>query len=333
MLKHGSQLVAALLVVAFARTAFGDDALTLYRHSWNPFSAGPQLVSSADLQPRGQLFLRPYVYTEFAVGEFGDAWSFSRTPLAQRLYAMSPQVEFSYGILDWLEFEMYVAEASWWQLPGGGNPASDGHGLGDTTMFLKGRFLVQHSGSWWPSLTEVLFVTLPTSDWAGPIGTPPIPGGFAPLGRLPSTHFGVPELTDAILFRKNIHPFRISGGIYYSYGPPSSSNGVAQYFGDIFQYRLAFEHFLDERHGFAYAVEVVGIHGLPFRLDGHGVNAGRSTFGLLGVQPTLEYNLTDRIVGAIGTLFTLAGESDVAAVYPNISLYCYWNPRGKVLAR
>ena len=72
---------------------------------------------------------------------------------------------------------------------------------------------------------------------------------------------------------------------------------------------------------------------MPFRLDGHGVNAGRSTFGLVGVQPTLEYNFTDRIVGAVGTLFTLAGQSDVAAVYPNISLYYYFNPRGKVLAR
>ena len=49
---------------------------------------------------------------------------------------------------------------------------------------------------------------------------------------------------------------------------------MSQYYGDIFQYRLAFEHFLDDAKGFGYAVELVGIHGLPFRLDGQSVNAG-----------------------------------------------------------
>ena len=184
-----------------------------------------------------------------------------------------------------------------------------------------------------PSLTETLFVTLPTSDWAGSVGTPPIPQGFAPLGRLPSTHFGAPELTEAILFRKNVQPFRISGGAYYSYGPPSSNAGVTQYFGDIFQYRLAFEHILVDGKGFGYAVEVVGIHGMPFRLDGKGVTAGRTSFGLVGVQPTVEYNFTDRIVGAAGVLLTAAGYNDVAAVYPNLSVYYYWAPGGHVVAR
>lgn len=228
---------------------------------------------------------------------------------------------------------MYVPENSWWQTSGNGAGSTNGNGIGDVTAFLKWRFHVQQNESWVPSLTEVLFVTLPTSDWLGSIGTPTIPGGFAPLGRLPSTHFGAPELTEAILFRKNVEPFRFSGGIYYSYGLPSSHNGVSQSYGDIFQYRLAFEHFLDDTTGFAYAIELVGIHGLPFRLDGRSVDAGRTHFGLLGVQPTIEYNFTDRIVGAAGVLLTAAGANDVAAVYPNLSVYYYWNPRGHVVAR
>jgi len=32
-------------------------------------------------------------------------------------------------------------------------------------------------------------------------------------------------------------------------------------------------------------------------------------------------------------LFTAAGVDDVAAIYPNLSVYYYWNPRGKVVAR
>lgn len=330
-------LVAVAWVAAVVGTttpARGDDdsAIARYRKIWNPLSAGPELLSSADLQPQGQLFLRPYIYSELAYGQF-NGWAIPNTGLDRKLYAIAPQVEFSYGILDWLEFEMYVPETSWWQTSGDGQGSANGNGVGDITAFLKWRFHVQQPGEWLPSLTEVLFVTLPTSDWLGSVGTPPIPGGFAPLGRLPSTHFGAPELTEAILFRKNLQPFRLSGGVYYSYGLPSSQNGVSQYYGDIFQYRLAFEQFIDDTKGFGYAVELVGIHGLPFRLDGKTIDAGRTSFGLIGVQPTVEYNFTDRIVGAAGVLVTAAGYQDVAAVYPNLSIYYYWNPRGKVLAR
>ncbi len=325
-------LAGALLALAPAARADVADDVARYRTMWNPFSAGPELVSSADVQPRGQLFLRPYFYSEVGYAQFG-AWPSSVTPLGQKLVSIAPQVEFSYGILDWLEFEMYLPETSWWQTSGGGAPAANGNGLGDVTAFLKWRFHVQQPDGWLPSLTETLFVTLPTSTWAGAAGTPSIPGGFAPLGRLPSTHFGTPELTEAILLRRNLRPFRVSAGIYYSYAPPSSSAGVRQYFGDIFQYRLAVEKFLRDDRGFAYALELVGIHGLPARIDGQKVNAGRTSFGLVGLQPSLEYNFTDRIVGAAGVLITAAGYNDVAAVYPNLSVYYYWNPRGHVVAR
>jgi hypothetical protein len=319
------------LTPALAR-ADDDTPLARYRKGWNPFAAGPELVSSADLQPQGQGFVRPYIYSELAYGQYGNL-SATTAGLDRKLYSIAPQIELSYGILDWLEFEMYVPETSWWQTAGDGAGSANGNGLGDITAFMKWRFHIQQPDDLIPSLSEVLFATLPTSDWAGSVGTPPVPGGFAPLGRLPSTHFGAPELTEAILFRKNLQPFRVSGGVYYSYGPPTTNNGVTQHYGDIFQYRLAFEQFLDESRGLAYAVELVGIHGFPFRIDGKAVDAGRDSFGLLGIQPTIEYNFTDKIVGALGVLFTGVGYDDVAAVYPNLSVYYYWNPRGKVLAR
>ncbi len=328
---------ACLLVGLSPLSAHADDsdsAIARYRKIWNPFSAGPELVSSADLQPPGQMFVRPYIYSEFAYAQY-SSWAVNTTPLNQKLISIAPQVELSVGILTWLEYEMYVPETSWWQLSGSSTPApsSTGSGFGDITAFVKARFHVQQRDSWVPSLTEVLFMTFPTSDWFGPVGTPSIPGGFAPLGRLPSTHFGSPELTDAILFRKNLQPFRISGGVYYSYGLPSSKGGTPQDYGDLFQYRLAVERFVDDTEGFAFALELVGVHGLPFRLDGKPVDAGHTGFGLIGLQPTIEYNFTDRIVGAAGILFTAAGYNDVTAFYPNLSVYYYWNPRGKVVAR
>lgn len=321
--------LASMVCVPPSALAVTEEEIARYRKIWNPFSAGPQLVSSADLQPKGQFFFRPYVYSEITSGQFDNTWSVASRSLSRQLTAINPQVEFSYGITNSVEFEMYVSEASWWQSSGNSAGAQSGHGPGDTTAFLKYRFNVQQDESWWPTLTNAFYVSLPTSEWAG---TPSIPGGFAPLGRLPSTHFGSPEFTESILFRKNIRPFRISGGLFYSYGPPST-NSMPQYFGDIFQYRLAFEHFLDDAKGFAYAIEVLGLNGLPFRLDGHAVNTKPATFGLVGIQPTVEYKFTDQIVGSAGVLFTLAGQNDVAAIYPNFSIYFYWSRTGKVLAR
>ena len=300
---------------------------------WNPVAAGPQLVSSAGLQPAGQMFVRVYGFGEVGYAQYGDSWALSTHSLGQRLVAINPNVEFAFGVLPWLEAGLFTSEASWWQTPGDGAGAESGHGFGDTTLYAKLRIHAQKPDGWAPWVTDMVFAGLPTSDWAGALGTPSIPGGFAPLGRLPATHFGAPVLTDALLFRKNVEPFRISGGIYYSYALPGSSGGQAQYFGDIFQYRLVFEHFLVEKKGFAYAIEGIGLHGLPFRLDGHAVNAGRSRFGLFGVQPTIEYNFTDRIVGEVGVLFSALGVNDLAAIYPNFSLYYYWNPTGPVVGR
>ncbi len=330
MRLRAALVLAATSLMAPHAVRADDDAIARYRKSWNPFSAGPQLVSSADLHPKGQFFVRPYIYSEFGYAQFGDL-SVNRQALPQRLSALNPQIEVDYGITDWLELDVYVSEVSWWQASGAGMASTEGNGVGDTTAFLKWRFLVQNPDSWEPSLTFASFVGLPSSDW---FGTPSVPGGFAPLGRLPATHFGSPELTEALLFRKNVKPLRISGGVYYSYGLPTSRGGVQQDYGDILQYRLVVEHFLDDRQGLAYAVEVLGLHGLPVRADGNGVNAGHTSFGLFGFQPTVEYRFTDHVVGAAGVLFTVAGYNDVAAVYPNLSIYYYWGARGgKVVPR
>src|SRR5579863_8012218 len=162
-----------LACIAAVSTARADEsAIARYRHIWNPFSAGPELVSSADVQPPGQFFLRPYIYSEIAYGQF-SGWALGSMSLPQKLGAVAPQIEFSYGIRDWLEYEMYIPETSWWQTSGDGMPSANGNGLGDITAFLKWRFHVQQPDSWVPSLTEVVFVTLPTSEWTGSIGTPP----------------------------------------------------------------------------------------------------------------------------------------------------------------
>ena len=87
-----------------------EEEIARYRKIWNPMAAGPQLVSAADVQPEGQLFLRPYVYGEIGYGQFGNTWSVQAKSLPQRLSAVNPQLEFSYGITNSVEFEMYVIQ-------------------------------------------------------------------------------------------------------------------------------------------------------------------------------------------------------------------------------
>jgi hypothetical protein len=306
-----------------------EEDIARYRQGWNPLTAGPQLVSSADVMSPGQFFLRVYSYNEIGYGQFGNTWSGASRSLPRSLAATNPQLELSYGITNSFEFELYVTELAFWA-SGNNQPTQSRYGLGDTTMFVKYRTLIQQPDSWQPTLTPTFYVTLPTSDWAG---TPKIPGGFAPLGRLPATHAGAPEFTPALLLRKNLRPFRLSGGVFYSYGPPSTSNGTPQYFSDIVQYRLALEHIVDDRTGFGYALEFLGLHGVPWRLDGHQINATPKTFGLLGVQPTVQYNLTERLVAAVGVLFTVGGQNDIGAIYPNFSVYYYFPKDTRVIPR
>jgi hypothetical protein len=60
------------------------------------------------------------------------------------------------------------------------------------------------------------------------------------------------------------------------------------------------------------------------RLDGHAVNTTPATFLLVGIQPGLEstfarYESGEKLVGAFGVMFTVAGQDDIRTIYPNIS--------------
>jgi hypothetical protein len=99
---------------------------------------------------------------------------------------------------------------------------------------------------------------------------------------------------------------------------------------------LVIEHILNDSRGFGYNVELVTLNGLSWRLDGKTVNVTPTSYALIGVQPTLQYkffhNSSGALVGAAGCLFTIAGQNNIDAIYPNVSLYYYW-ARGKPLMR
>jgi hypothetical protein len=313
-----------------------EEDIQRYRKSWNPMANGPILISGVDIQPKGQFLFQPFVFGEFGHEKFGNQFSTNSSDSPTHLRAVAPTGIFAYGISNHLELNVAFSGIYWEASQAsstGGRTVDSGSGVGDTTIYLKYRPIVQDPDGWRPSITIYNQVVLPSSEW---FGTPSIPGGFSPLGRLPATRFGALSFTEGVMFRKNLQPFRISGGVFYTYTNPGSTAGMNTYPGDIVNTRLVIEHILNDERGFGYNLEFVTLSGLPHRLDGHQVNINPTSFSLVGVQPTLQYKFfhdaNGALVGAAGCLFTVAGQNNINAIYPNLSLYYYWG-RGKPVMR
>lgn len=317
-----------------------DKEIKKYRQSWNPFSHGPILIQAVDIQPKGQFAARPFLFTQVGEHSFGNRLS---TPIDRKdgpvhLYSLAPTVNASYGLTDHVELGAATGVTVFWAKDseafnrGQGGPWTTNVGLSDSSLIVKYRPIIQDPETARPSVTLYSQLVLPTGRWF--TGTERPPGGFAPLGRLPNTRFGELGFTEGMLVRKNLYPFRISGGVFYTYSAPGSDAGRTTYSGDIINTRLVFEHFLDDKRGFAYNLEFVGLHGTTWRADGHAINAGqRSGFSIIGVEPVIQYKFSDSIVAAAGCLFTVAGQNTSDSFYPNFSLFWYWNKNGKPIMR
>lgn len=313
-----------------------DEEVQRYRQSWNPMAHGPILISGVDIQPKGQFLFQPFVFGQTGHRQFGNQFGTNSTDSPVHLTAASPTGIFAYGLTDHAELNVALSGIYWDASTAnstGGRTTESETGLGDTTIYLKYRPIVQDPDGWRPSITIYNQIALPTSQWAG---TQSIPGGFAPLGRLPATSFGALSFTEGLMFRKNLQPFRISGGLFYTYSAPGSTDGTNTYSGDIINGRLIIEHILNDSRGFGYNLEFVTLNGLSHRLDGKPVNVQPENYALVGAQPTLQYKFfhdeNGALVGALGCLFTIAGQNNIDAIYPNVALYYYWG-RGKPIMR
>jgi hypothetical protein len=311
-----------------------SEEIQKYRRSWNPFSHGPILNTGIDIQPKGQFLIQPFIFSEIAHLRYTNKFGTNSEDSPTHFQAVAPTVIFAYGISD--HFELNVApSAIWFQsntITSSGDrvpSTSESGNIGDTTIYLKYRPIVQDPDTWHPSVTVYNGITLPSSQW---FGTKGIPGGFSPLGRLPGTKFGGLSFTEGVLFRKNLKPFRLNGGVYYSYTAPGSTAGMNTYNGDVINTRFIVEYIADDKRGLGFNLEFLTLSGLPFRLDGHEVNLNPTSFNLVGVEPSIQYkffhNENGALVGAAGTLFSIAGQNDLNAIYPNISLYYYWSKKG-----
>ena len=343
----GKVLLASLgyvFLVAGTAQAFewvpSDEEIQKYRKSWNPFSEGPLLIQSVDIHPQGQLSVRPFVFSQVAEKSYGNTLSLpnNRKDGPVHTYAVSPLLTITYGLTNHVELGVATSWQTFWTKDsdtfnnGKGGPWTTDTGLGDTSIILKYRPIVQDPDSWRPSFTNYTQIVMPTSRWI--TGTERPPGGFAPLGRLPATRFGEWGFTEGLTFRKNTKPFRISGGFYYTYALPGSDAGQTTYTGDVINTRLILEHFLDDQKGLAYNLEFVTVSTATWRADGHSINRGSLNGStVIGVEPAIQYKFSDSWVGAVGCLFTVAGQNALDAIYPNFAIQWYWYQGKKPVMR
>jgi len=314
-----------------------EDEIQKYRKSWNPLSHGPMLISSPDIQPKGQWYIRPLIFSQYGDTSFGNqfkpAWEANPAPF--KLFSIqAPFIQGAYGITNHLEAVLQTSVGGFWAEEKETGKTTNDFGLGDSSIILKYRPIVQDPDSWVPSINWFNQVSLPTGKWAG---TEKAPGGFSPIGRFPSTRAGEVSVTSGIAFRKNLEPFRWSGGVYYTYsapGPETSTAGTT-YYGDLINTRLIFEHILNDKTGFGYTLEFVTLSGLTHRLDGHNINSGqKSGFSVIGVEPALQWRIADtNFLLAAGVLLTAAGQNATNSIYPNFSIFYYWSKSGKVQMR
>lgn len=345
LLRATTLLVIALLSLSWQDRAQAFDwtpsneEIAKYRKSWNPFSEGPLLIQSVDIHPKGQLSVRPFLFSQISEKRYGNQLA---TPVdakngSTHLYSVQPLVTVTYGLTDHLELGAATSMNSFWAKDsnsfnqGKGGPWTTDTGMGDFSIILKYRPVVQDPDSARPSVTLYNQIVLPTSRWTG---TERPPGGFAPLGRLPATKFGELGVTEGLTFRKNSEPYRISGGVYYTYSAPGNNAGQTAYVGDVINTRLIFEHFLDDKKGIAYNIELATVHTATWRADGHAINQNpRSGATVIGIEPAIQYRFTDSLVGAMGVLYTVAGQNSADAFYPNFAIQWYWNQGKQVIMR
>jgi len=338
--------ILAFLGMAATGEAFDwvptEDEIKKYRKSWNPFSHGPILISAVDIQPKGQLHVRPFIFSQVGEDSYGNRLTFptERKDGPVHLYSVQhPFINSAYGISDHIELGATTSWGTFWARDSrtfnrtGEGPVTTNTGLGDTSIVLKYRPIVQDPDTWLPTFTLFSQFLMPTGQWF--TGTERPPGGFAPLGRFPATQFGALGFTEGLTFRKNVRPFRVSAGIFYTYALPGSDSGQTTYTPDIINTRLIFEHILDDKKGFGYNLEFIGLHGTTWRLDGHETNRGRrSGLQTIGVEPAIQWRFGDsNFVGAAGVLFTVAGQNAIDSIYPNFSIFWYWSKTGKVIMR
>jgi hypothetical protein len=299
-----------------------QEELEKYNRSWIPLTHGSLLIPLAETLPKGRLSTQAFAFGQIGSGQYLNTLTTHVSAAPVNTNAVVPGGLLTYGLTDHVTIGAGLSGIYWrsTDATGGHDSAS---GLGDTSIYLTTRHLVQDPETWQPSISLYHRISLPTSHWAG---TEPPPGGFEPFSPRPSTRFGALSLTEGLLVSKNLRPFRVNSAIYYTYSTPGNQTAGPEtaYPGDLLDARISVEYVVDEDRGFGIILGGLLRKGLSYRLDGHDLNVTPVDFSLIGVNVALEYRFTSNLFADVACLFTVAGQNDLYAFYPGISVKYLW---------
>ena len=111
----GATMIATGTTQAFEWVP-SDEEIQKYRRSWNPFSEGPLLLQAVDIHPKGQLSVRPFVFSQISEHSYGNRLS---TPADRKngpthLYSIAPLVTVTYGVTDHVELGAATSWNTFW---------------------------------------------------------------------------------------------------------------------------------------------------------------------------------------------------------------------------
>ena len=107
-----------------------DEEIKKYRQSWNPLSHGPVLLQAVDIQPKGQLSIREFLFSQIGESSFGNHLSFATDSKngPVHLYQVSPAINAAYGLTNHIELGAAISMNAFWATQNGQSTSSTGFG-------------------------------------------------------------------------------------------------------------------------------------------------------------------------------------------------------------
>lgn len=133
----------------------GPDALSAYQHSWNPLTAGPNLVSYADTLPEGVFNARFFFYGRFTQAQYTDSGGITGLPPGFQETQLLALEAMYFGVGSNTELAILPSLIGTFSSIDG--LSTNGVGLNDLTIGIKHRWIIQNPDSARPSFASFLF--------------------------------------------------------------------------------------------------------------------------------------------------------------------------------
>ncbi len=242
------------------------------QEEWNPPSAGPITTWTAPLCGKGKSVIQPFFFYSQTRGEFDAKGHYNPLSKGDQEYQFQEQLFLQYGIIDRLEVDAQTVYQENYIKQGGASAHADG--FGDSFLFL--RYCALDEKKWFPQLTALLQVKIPTGKYqhedAEKLGADVMGTGSWDPG------FG-------LIVTKKLKPFIFRADVIYSFPRRARVNGIKTWYANYLTCDFAVEYFLP--WGFNLMMEANAFFQGDIKEDG--VRIPNSNVKYLIISPALGW--------------------------------------------